>query len=295
MNYWLGGFFVFISSLSFGAMALFARVAYGYGVSPVTLLFFRFALGALCMGLIVLIRKERFPALKTSVGLFLMGAIGYSLQSFSFFTALTMANVGLVSLLLFLYPAIVAVLSRIIFKELLTPVRTFAILLAFSGTALIVGPSPAGSPLGIALGVNAALVYSLYIMAGTHLLKSASPITGSLIIMTGAAVVFGFANGFLGLSLPSAPLGWAAIFGVALISTVIAVTFFLIGIASIGPTRASILSTFEPIFTVLLAAMFLQEPIGVTTILGGLAILGASILLSVQPQAPRVVPEPDIN
>jgi len=292
MKFWIGSLFVFVSSLAFGAMALFARIAYDFNTSPITLLFFRFLIGAFCMGCILLIRKERIPKRKTTIGLFLMGALGYSLQSFSFFTALTMANVGLVSLLLFLYPALVAILSRLIFKEYLTPLRIIAILLAFSGTALIVGPSPAGSPLGIALGINAAVVYSLYIMAGTHLLKSATPVAGSFIIMLGAALVFGFSNGVVGFSLPSGLLGWWAILGVAIISTVIAITFFLIGITAIGPTRASILSTFEPIFTVMLAALFLNEPIGIPTIIGGAAILSASVLLAIQPQAPRVVPEP---
>ena len=279
-SFFLGSVFVFFSSLGFGAMALFARAAYDFGVTPASLLFFRFLIAALVMGGLSWVRKVPCPRGKTFVGLALMGGLGYTLQSFSCFTALTMADVGLVSLLLFTYPAIVAVFHWIFFRERLRPIQGLAVGVSIRGTASILGPSPAGTFPGILLGLNAALVYSFYIMAGTYLLKEVPVVSSSTVIMGSAALAFGSMGAIVGFSFPSQPLGWLPILAVALVSTVMAVTFFLVGIQYLGPTRASVLSTFEPIFTILLAAVFLHEPLGWGLALGGGCIVGAGILLA---------------
>lgn len=269
-----------MSSVAFGAMALFARAAYAAGTSPITLLFLRFGIAAMCMAVIVVVRREPLPSRRVIAGLALMGGVGFVGQSFSFFTALTMANAGLVALLLYLYPAIVAVLSALFLHERLSALRATAVIMAFAGTALTVGPRPAGTPLGITLGIAAAFIYSAYIMAGTHLLRRSSPLSGSLVIMTSAAVVFGIINVVRGPAFPQTAAGWWAAVGVATVSTACAVTLFLVGITVIGPTRSSVLSTFEPITTVILAAIILGEPLGVATVLGGACIIGATVILA---------------
>lgn len=293
-----GTLLVIVSSLAFGAMALFARVAYAAGTAPITLLFLRFGIAAGCMAFIVAVRREPLPTGKVLAGLALMGGVGYVGQSFSFFTALTLAHAGLVALLLYLYPAIVAVLSALFLRERLSPPRVVAVAMAFIGTALTVGPRPAGTPAGIALGIAAAFIYSAYIMAGTHLLRRSSPISGALVVMSSAAIVFAVINVIRGPAFPQTPAGWWAAVGVAIVSTAFAVTLFLIGIAVIGPTKASVLSTFEPITTVVLAAIILGEPLSVLTAIGGACIIGATVILARHQEgtpAPRVAVDPAID
>jgi drug/metabolite transporter (DMT)-like permease len=72
---------------------------------------------------------------------------------------------------------------------------------------------------------------------------------------------------------------------------VVAVTTFLMGIKLIGPTRASVLSTIEPVVTVVLAAILFGESIGPMTVVGGALILAGAIMLSAarSPRVPRVV------
>ena len=81
---WVGTLLALVSSVAFGAMALFARAAYAAGVTPITLLFLRFSIAALCMFVVVLARGERLPRGRTLLGLVLMGGVGYVGQSFSF-------------------------------------------------------------------------------------------------------------------------------------------------------------------------------------------------------------------
>ncbi len=271
---------VVLSSISFGAMALFARLAYAEGVTPISLLFLRFSLAAVIMIGIARIRRESMPRGRMLLGFALMGGVGYVGQSLSFFTALTMANAGLVALLLYLYPAIVAVLSAIFYHERLTRYRIFAVVLALAGTALTVGPQLDARPLGVLLGISAALIYSVYIMAGTRLLRGATPIASSAVILSSAAFVFGGLVLVNGITLPTGLGGWIGVGGVAIVATVIAVTTFLIGLKLIGPTRASVLSTFEPVTTVVLAALLLGEPIGPWTSAGGALILAGALMLA---------------
>ena len=271
---------VIISSVSFGAMALFARFAYADGVTPISLLFIRFTLAAVIMIGIARMRGEAMPRGRTLLGFALMGGVGYVGQSLSFFTALTMANAGLVALLLYLYPAIVALLSAIFRGERLTGYRVFAVVLALAGTALTVGPQLDARPLGVLLGIGAALIYSVYIMAGTSLLRGAAPIASSAVILSAAAVVFGGLALTQGVTLPTGPGGWIGVAGVAIVATVVAVTTFLMGLKLIGPTRASVLSTLEPVTTVVLAALLLGEPIGPWTAVGGALILAGALMLS---------------
>jgi drug/metabolite transporter (DMT)-like permease len=74
----------------------------------------------------------------------------------------------------------------------------------------------------------------------------------------------------------------------AIVPTLVAATLFLAGLARVGPTRASIVSTLEPATTAVLAAMVLGEGLSAMRLLGGVVVLAAAVLVSVS-GAPRVV------
>ena len=148
---WIGPLLIVISAISFGTLPIFARLAYAAGATPTTVLLLRFVLAALMMVCVMIVRRIPFPRRHVLLGLVLMGAVGYVGQSLSYFTALTLASAGLVALLLYLYPAIVTLLSALILKERLTPLKLGAVLLALVGTALTIGPTGSGRTLGILL------------------------------------------------------------------------------------------------------------------------------------------------
>jgi drug/metabolite transporter (DMT)-like permease len=83
-----------------------------------------------------------------------------------------------------------------------------------------------------------------------------------------------------GVQLPASSNGWLGIAGIVLIATVIPVVTFLAGLERIGPTNASMLSTLEPVITVLLAAWLFGERLKPVVMLGGVLILVAVILLT---------------
>jgi drug/metabolite transporter (DMT)-like permease len=280
MQYLIGVSLIIVSGISFGAAAIFARLAYEAGTSPTTLLFLRFGIASICMVVIMLMRGISLPRGRIFIGLVLMGAVGYAGQSFCYFTALTLVPAGLVALLLYLYPAIVTVLAVAILKDQMSTWKILALLFALTGTALTIGPTGGGNMLGILLSLGAALIYSVYILVGSKIAKPGTALQSSGVIITSAAVVYCGIVAIKGAAFPATLSGWVSACAVAIISTVLAIVTFLAGLERVGPTNAATLSTVEPVVTVMLAAMVLDEKITFLRISGGLMIIFAVILLA---------------
>jgi drug/metabolite transporter (DMT)-like permease len=268
-----------ISAASFGTLAIFGRFLYADGLDTFTMLFLRFGIAAILMTMILLIRREKFPQGKILLQLTGMGALGYVGQSFTFLTAIKFASAGLVALLLYLYPMFVFVLSMIVLGEKVTWIKVIALIVALLGTALTVDPA-GGQLYGILLAISAALIYSVYIIAGTNVMKHVSAVQSSLVIFASAGAVYGVLMAVNGVHLPATNTGWLGIAGIVLIATVVPVAAFLAGLERIGPTHAAMLSTLEPVVTVLLAGLLFGERLQTVTILGGALILVAILLLT---------------
>src|SRR5215469_3231025 len=265
----IGVLLIIISAASFGTLPILTRLAYRAGTEPVTLLALRFALASIVMIAMIAARKIPFPRGRTLLGLVLMGAIGYVGQSLAYFTALTMASAALVALLLYLYPALVALLSAIFLKENLTLAKISALALALVGTALTIEPTGNGRLLGVILAIASAVIYSIYILAGSRITAHTNAIGSSTTIMLSAAVVYVGIVAFRGPIFPHASYGWITIVAIAFVSTVLPIVTFFAGLERLGPTRASTLSTFEPIVSVVLATLVLGETISPLQVLGG--------------------------
>jgi len=268
-----------ISAASFGTLAIFGRYAYADGMDTFTVLFLRFTISASIMTIILLLRKEPFPRGRILLQLIGMGALGYVGQSFMYLTAINYASAGLVALLLYLYPFFVMILSAIVFREHITRLRIVALVLALVGTALTVDPN-GGQLVGALMAVTAAAIYSVYIIVGTNVMKHVSSVQSSTIIFASAGFVFGILTAIKGPHLPTSNAGWFAMSGIVLIATIIPVVTFLAGLEMIGPTNAAMLSTLEPVVTVLLAAWLFQEKLNTISLLGGGLILVAVLLLT---------------
>ena len=268
-----------ISAASFGTLAIFGRFLYADGLDTFTMLFLRFGLAALLMTIILLVRGEKFPRGKILLQLIGMGALGYVGQSFSYLTAIKYASAGLVALLLYLYPTFVFILSVIVLREKITGVKIVAIIVALVGTALTVDPA-GGQLQGVLLAIAAALIYSIYIIVGTNVMKHVSAVQSSLVIFASAGAVYGILMTANGLHLPASNSGWINILGIVLVATVIPVVAFLAGLERIGPTNAATLSTLEPVVTVLLAAWIFSERLQSLALFGGGMILIAVVVLT---------------
>jgi drug/metabolite transporter (DMT)-like permease len=264
--------------------AIFARFAVASGADVFGLLTVRFTIATAALAGVARWRSIAFPPPRRMLALAAMGGIGYTGQAYCYFAALDHAQASLVSLLLYTYPVLVAVLASLFLKERLTTMAMAALILCSVGTALTVGGGQ-GSALGISLGLGAAVIYSIYIVVGTRVTRGIDPIACSTVICSAAAVVYVAVTVVRHVAgtpvhFPGDTGGWIAVIAIALVSTVVAILSFLAGLQRLGATRASMLSTLEPVVTVALAALLLGESMTATQLVGGALILGGVLWLA---------------
>jgi drug/metabolite transporter (DMT)-like permease len=136
-------------------------------------------------------------------------------------------------------------------------------------------------PLGTALGLGAAVVYSAYILVTDSIAARMRTRVFSTLVCSGAAVTLTAGSALLGQLRPGdlTVAGWGWLACIALVSTVAAVSLLFAGIARVGPTVASILSTVEPVVTVVLAFLVFREVLGPAQLLGGGLVLASVFTL----------------
>lgn len=281
MNNLIGTFFVFISAIGYGLMPIFAYMAYSNGVSTITMLFLRFISSSIIMFIIVRIRKLSMPK-KNDVFIFLlMGFIGYTGQSLCYFTALKYAAVSIVSLLLYTYPIMVMIFSIIILKEKIKARNVIALVIALIGVSVIISVKGNANIIGILLAVLTALIYSIYIIISTKVLKKGMEIQASGLIMVGSAIAYGLMNLFYGFTPPKNGNGIIAILLISIVSTVIAFWAFFAGLKRVGPSITSLVSIFEPVVTVVSSILILSEKVTKRSIIGGIFVITSLLIIMI--------------
>src|SRR4051794_27850138 len=277
------------SGAAFGAMAIFGKLAYGEGASVGTLLAMRFILGALAFWAIVFasdgVRELRaLPRRDVKVGLAL-GGLGYAAQAACFFAALERIDASLLSLLLYTFPTMVAIAAVALGRERFEFARLIALALASTGLILVLAGARHGSidPVGTALALGAALVYTTYILSSQRVASAMSPQLLAALVCSGAAVSLTLASSAIGAVQPGelTAAGWGWIGALTLVSTVIAITLFFAGLRRVGPTAASILATVEPVVTVFLAFVVFDEVLRPAQVVGAALVLAAVPVLEI--------------
>jgi drug/metabolite transporter (DMT)-like permease len=274
---------VLAASTCFGTLGVFSSLFYSDGGSPWTLLFLRFVITGPVLVIVAVLMGERWPGrrlalLGASLGVFQLG-VGIGL-----FEGYQRAPVALVSLLYFAYPLMVAVGAMLIYREALTLGRGVILLVALTGVVLIVGIPDSANVAGILLGLLAAVSVTGSVLASQRLLAAdgLSPIVLCALMFTSPALV-------LLLLLPvrapefdiSAPAwGWA-LCGV-FIAAVFPIACFYTGVQRIGASTAGLLSTAEPLVTVVLAYIVLDESLTAWQLVGGALIVTSVAALSLE-------------
>lgn len=277
-----------IAALGYGFMGLLRGWAVDAGADTVTLLALRFSIAGLVLLAIARIRRVPFPKGHMFWAACSMGAILYVIEAGTYFFALRHIPSGLVALLLYLYPAPVAIASWLFFREKLGRARLVALLLAMLGSAFTVVPAltgdsggPAGgSPtLGVVLGVSCAISYAVYMLMGGRVTKDNNPLAVTTLVCLSAAFVFAmWATLGDGWRLPHTGKGWAGVGLLSIFSTVVAILCVLAGLKRLGSVRASTISTLEAAATVGVGAIFLHERLSPIQFLGGALILLGAII-----------------
>jgi drug/metabolite transporter (DMT)-like permease len=271
-----GLIFSLISGCAYGMLAIIIKLGYRAGLAENDLLSYRFMGGALIMGFYLLIRHPRLLTVKprTLLKAGILGVVFYGLQSTCYFKALTYIPASTSALILYLYPLTVTILSIILFRLRVT--RTILLSLGFVvvGCAFVFSDAFQRSlpPVGIMLALGAMLVYSLYLVTLQFFLYGERPLSLTFYAILFTGLMFSAVHPPMRLSaLTLVQLG--ILVSLALVPTVIAITFLFRAIEEIGSAQTSIFSTVEPVVTVSAAYFILQEHIALFQIVGMFLII----------------------
>ena len=274
---WHGLAIVAGASASFSIAVLAVPPIYDGGGNPFGLLVPRnLVLAGLIAAVLAGAGRPVFLASTDRRGSFLIGLV-FAGQSGCFYSALTLIPVGFATLVVFLYPLIVALWMRRASGEALDWAKLAALLAALCGLALALDARAERlDPLGIALATLAALGSAAMAVVGNRVLRSADSwrMTAHMSAATGLALAAAALVSSEGLRFPSTLEGQVG-YTVAVVFYMAGIAGYFRGLQMIGATRAAMTSNVEPVVTLALAWPILGDALGPWQIAGALLVVGA--------------------
>lgn len=271
-----GALLVALSALGFSTNPILGKLSYQYGATAITLGAVRFTSASLVLWLYLVVRGQAGGVSLLKRGrLVALGALGMAMVSLLYFTAVRHIDASLATGIFYLHPAMIALVG--LFRgERLGRLGLLGLLLTGVGTWTLLGTGSTGFTWqGLAMIVGAAAVYSAYIIVGERWSQDVPAVVTSAHVTLGAAVVYLSLSLINGESMPQ-PLGLAFGVGLAICSTILALITLFAGLPHVGPTRAAIISTLEPVFTAMLAVLLLGEQLSFTQLIGiAVVVIGA--------------------
>ncbi len=194
------------------------------------------------------------------------------------------APVALVSLLYFLYPLLVAVGAALLYREPITRRRGVLLALALAGVALTIGLPEEANWAGTLLGLVAGLCVAGAVLSSQRLMRGEglSPIALSALMFTSPALLLVLLLPVRtpDFTVPSEAWVWAL--GAVFVAAVFPIALFYTGVERVGASTAGLLSTAEPLVTVLLAYVVLDESLTGVQLAGGALIVASVAALSLE-------------
>jgi len=278
----------------FSAKAVLAKYMYLFGIDAVSTLLLRmvFALPVYVIIALVYRAKNRNLQHRPSdyMALVLLGMLGYYLASYFDFSGLQYITASLERLILFVYPTMVLILSRIMYKTPITRQQVLAIIITYSGivVAFSGGIQTSAGNTNIALGTvlifASALTYSFYLIQSGRYIPKFGTVYFTSVAMTvscASVVVHYLLSGSTGLfDFPSEVYISAA--AMALFSTVIPSFLISEAIRRMGSNNVSIIGSFGPVSTIILATIFLNEKITLLQFIGTMVVIAGVMIINVK-------------
>ena len=306
-----------IAGASFASGSIFATLSYREGLDWLTLLWWRFLIGAGLAWLWVAASPTRRSSVRglsrrqLAVTLAL-GAI-YTGNAGTYYAGIETIPASLAGVIVYIYPVFVAILSLRFATRLPGRRPWFALGLAVVGIVLALGGVTLGGDItvtGILLILASAAIYSVWIVLSARLsgerrdrLGSETPADApaardaagtTAVMMTATATAFALMAVVSGRSLAPASVpgaAWPYLLGIGLIASFLAIQALYAGARRIGAAQAALVSTVEPVFIVGLSFVVLDQRLAPIQLVGAALILVAVVIAQTSPR-PRGAPEP---
>ena len=272
-----GVFYAIISSCSFGFSPIFSLGLLAAGLSNFDVLSYRWAVAAVVL-MIYASSKKKTLKLSSFDEVWKVIVLSLLRSITSITLLLGYANIasGIASTINFMYPVVVALCMMLFFGEKKSLVNIISILISIFGVYLLAsgdglkvegGNTGLGLTCSIISAVSFAAYYILMKQVKADKIEVVKFTTWIMLLSAVYFIICGFI--FEGrISLVTDIRLWGLIAGLGLWSTMVSNFTGVKAVRRIGPTMTSILGALQPLTAVVLGVLFLNEHLGIRSILG---------------------------
>ena len=230
--------------------------------------------------------RERLRAMtrRDWIEVALLGTVGTFLYQFCFVAAVKRTSVGNGSLIIGVSPIVIAVMSAIVGHERIRPVRWLGIAVAMLGLYLVVGHDidlSGQTWRGDALMMGGVICWAVYSVGSQGILKRHPPllvialtfsIGATLYVLTMMTVLASTDWGAV------STFSWAMMLTSALLALNLSYWIWYTGLQKLGGSRTSVYSYLTPVVAMVVAAIWLREPIAANQLAGAGAIFAGLLI-----------------
>ena len=294
----MGFFYSLLAAATFGLTPFFSIPLMRSGLSPQSVLFYRFLTATVIMALILLPRRRLLPPCRSDIAKLAGVSLMYMLAALTFFWSFAYLPSGVAATIHFLYPVMVMLFMVVFFGESFSPSTALGVLLALGGVFLLGNASPDSKGItdtGLLLALLSALCNALYItgiFAARLRCKDGLIITFWLLLFS---TLTSLGNALVTDNLQWLESRWQVeqICLQALVTAVISNLALVLAVQRIGSTLASVLGATEPLTAVLVGILVFEEAT-TQTVWCGVALVCLSVaVVMLGPQWLRRSPAPD--
>lgn len=272
-----GVWLAFASGLLYGFLGYFGISLMRSGMTIPNFSFWRFFAALVFLLIVIMIKRpKKLGSRRELLPIFINGAIFYTLPALFFFMASELIGTGQAMVIFFTYPAFVMVLNWWFLGQKILPFYFISFAIIFSGLSLLVDVGEVSFDLqGIGYSLLASLSYAIYVFSSTK--AKVSPLSSTFMVSLGcAATFFGWTMLDGSFSIPTTWTQWFHVAGIGILCSAVPIIMLLEAMKHLTADKASILSVTEPISTVVLGVLLLDEVLYMNTIAGiCLTLVGA--------------------
>lgn len=268
----------------FGTMAPFVR---NIPVSSGELALYRAVLAALVIGIFFLFRKPSFACAKRELPLLVLSGFALGINWMLLFEAYRYTTVSVATLSYYFAPVIVTVVCPILFREKLTPKQIVCFVMSTVGLSLVIGITDLGSggqdAIGILFGLGAAVFYATVVLINKFITTVAGIERTFLQFLAAIVIMIPYVACTGGVTLAGMDtVGWLCLAVVGILHTGINYCLYFSALRHVPGQAAAILSYVDPLVAVVVSVVVLKEALTLPQLIGGLLILGFTLLNEIQ-------------
>ena len=279
-----------ISGVSFGMIPLFSIPVIAAGMDNVSILVYRFLFGSAAMLAILLLRKTNMRVSLSELLRIVLLAIFYITTALATLECYKYLSSGIATALVYTDPIWCALIGLAFLGDKFSIKLTSSILLASLGVMMMTGVFSGDgtfSMIGLLLGLASGLAYGIYLILVPRLKVKhiASLKLTFYVFFTGMWLLIAYSlmtNG--GVEEVSDISCWLDLALLGLIPTAISNICVTVSLKLIDSTIVAILGAFEPLTAMVVGVVILGEPLGFIGVVGGMLILVAVAILTINPQ-----------